>query len=183
MKKRVSTTEQALICLPYLTDASREWLEHQPKPEKVAGRRLPEDFNKLSIGDLYEIEMEAQKGAREGLLAISRVLLHLNEKEALKTPCDQMWGLLNWATSEVKRISALFQAIAIPPKADELRAGADNLNFGVFGTLDWYALRMGITNHDEVAKVPWVVIYQCQKNDNQKYLYQERLMDIKSNKK
>lgn len=183
MRKRVSTTEQALICLPYLTDASREWLEGQGKPRKVMGKELPEDFSKLSIGDLYEIEEAAKKGPKEGLVVLGRVLLNLNEKEVLKAPCDAMWGLLNWATKEVERISALFQSIAIPPKADEVRAGADRLNFGVFGTLDWYALRMGITNHDEVARVPWLIIYQCQRNDNEKYLYQERLMNIKNNKK
>lgn len=182
-KHKVSTTEQALICLPYLTDPSREWLESQPKPSKIQGKEVPDDFNHLSIGDLAEIEEAAKKGEREGLIVLGRVLLGLTEAQVLKTPCDKMFGLLRWATSEVERIAALFKAIAIPPKPDEIRAGADKLNFGVFGTLDWYALRMGITDHDQVARVPWLVVYQCQKNDNEKYLYQERLMDIKTSKK
>lgn len=182
-KQKTSTTEQALICYSCLTEQSKEWLESRPKPWKILGKELPNDFNHLSIGDLYEIELAAKQGPKEGLIVLGRVLLNLTEKEVLKAPCDAMWGLLNWATLEVKRISTLFEGIAIPAKPDELRAGADKLNFGVFGTLDWYALRMGITNHDEVSKVPWLVIYQCQRNDNTKYLYQEKLMDIKTNKK
>ena len=53
-----------------------------------------------------------------------------------------------------------------------------NLRFGI---LDWYAKRMGITNHDEVLTVPWLRIYKCMDMDNKVEQYQRRLNEISLN--
>ena len=86
-----------------------------------------------------------------------------------------VFGFLNFAKEEVKRINKLFADIAphIPPK--KLAAGIEDLNFGTFGVIDWYARRMGITNQDEVYSVAWVRIYTCMKNDNEQSEYEKRL--------
>jgi hypothetical protein len=59
-----------------------------------------------------------------------------------------------------------------------MRAGIDRLNFGVFGLIDWYARRMGITDHDEVLKVPVLRVYQCLKMDKEQQEYENRLAKV-----
>ena len=64
------------------------------------------------------------------------------------------------------------------PTAKEKQAGVEKLQFGLFGILDWYAKRMGITDHDDVLTVPWLRIYKCMDMDNKVEQYQRRLNDI-----
>ena len=44
--------------------------------------------------------------------------------------------------------------------------------------IDWYALRMGITDHEEVMRVPWMRVYQCLSMDNQKQEFEKRLSEV-----
>ena len=62
--------------------------------------------------------------------------------------------------------------------SEQMRAGIDRLNFGVFGLIDWYARRMGITDHDEVLKVPVLRVYQCLKMDKEQQEYENRLAKV-----
>lgn len=82
---------------------------------------------------------------------------------------------MNFVKNEVNRVNSLFASIKPTHSSDEIAAGINDLNFGTFGVLDWYARRMGITNQDEVFSVPWIRIYTCMKNDNEKNEYESRL--------
>ena len=66
------------------------------------------------------------------------------------------------------------------PTAEEIRAGINKMNFGVFGMIDWYARRMGITDHEEVMSVPWVRVYKCLDMDSQTNEYHKRLTKIRN---
>jgi len=46
----------------------------------------------------------------------------------------------------------------------------DKLSFGLFGLVDYYATRMGITDHEQVESVPWVRVYKCLDMDAEKYV-------------
>ena len=83
----------------------------------------------------------------------------------------------------MQRINKLFASTSVPPTAEEQQAGADSLNFGPFGLLDYYALRMGITDHEAVEYVPWVRVYKCLDMDAMKMRYERRLRKILESKK
>lgn len=86
-----------------------------------------------------------------------------------------VFGVINFVRSELERINNLFASIKISHTPEEIAAGVEDLNFGTFGVIDWYAKRMGITNQDEVYNVAWIRIYTCMKNDNEKAEYESRL--------
>lgn len=86
-----------------------------------------------------------------------------------------VFGVINFVRSELDRINKLFASIKVAHSPEEIAAGVENLNFGTFGVIDWYAKRMGITNQDEVYSVAWIRIYTCMKNDNEKAEYEQRL--------
>ena len=48
---------------------------------------------------------------------------------------------------------------------------------------DWYARRMGMTNHDDAYNTKWIRIYRCMKKDTRDERFRERLSKIKMNKK
>ena len=77
-------------------------------------------------------------------------------------------------------MNKLFESLTPQATAKEKQAGIDTLHFGLFGMLDWYALRMGITNHDEVLQVPWMRIYTCMEMDNLRHAYERRYSKITS---
>ena len=54
------------------------------------------------------------------------------------------------------------------------------MRFGLFGMLDWYAVRMGISDHDQVLKVPWLRIYKCMDMDNKRRAYEKRLQKVQA---
>ena len=72
----------------------------------------------------------------------------------------------------------LIDKIKIKPENEEIRAGITRLNFGIFGMIDWYALRMGITDHEEVMNVPWGRIYKCMEIDNKTMEFRKNLNKI-----
>ena len=78
----------------------------------------------------------------------------------------------------MQRINALFDSVKGKPTKEEEKAGIDKLKFGVFGLIDWYALRMGITDHEEVTKVPWGRGYKCLEMDNKRHEFDKRLAKI-----
>ena len=109
------------------------------------------------------------------------VLLGKEEGWAMGAPAFPMLGLRNMVVAELERIAGLFGMLAREPDAAEVMAGVEQLDFGMFGLADWYAKRMGITDHDEVFDTPWLRIWQCRKNDIEEAEYQERLQKIRTN--
>ena len=78
---------------------------------------------------------------------------------------------------EAEKVGKLFEKIRYEPTADEVRAGIKKLDFGTFGTLDWWCRRMGITDHAEGEKTPWVRIYKCLEMDNKIAKYERKLRE------
>lgn len=100
----------------------------------------------------------------------------------MRTPCDKMSGFVQWVTREVMRINQLFDEASRRPTSDEIAAGVLDLNFGVFGVLDWYARRMGYRDQNDVLSVKWVRIYECTRMDAERDEYERRLRDILARK-
>lgn len=150
----------------YLFDRSSRWwlgrLWHRlwhGEPVKV-----PANLNHLTYGDL--IDLQKSSDIRDFILTACRVVLGVDDaRRVFSEKAEPMVGFANWVASELKRIDALFRAIERPFTPEQLQAGYGSLNFGEFGTLDWYAKRMGIVNHDYVLTVGWSVLYQVKRND------------------
>lgn len=202
MKKMKFSTYAVLLKHQCFDAEMLERIEAWPKPSKFCGHRVPDDLNELTMGQVAEMLQLTDDTVND----VARIILdpyaveptsepertefrrHLAKRRAwwgksiANAMASDAVGFFNWVQRETERIAKLFDECAVPPTADELRAGADKLSFGIFGTIDWYAQRMGITNHDDVLSVPWVVVYQCTKNDNMKVAYERRLNEIMTNK-
>ena len=103
-------------------------------------------------------------------------------KELEKEPCEDVIGFSNFVANELRKIADLFASCRTDLSPEQEQAGFGNLNFGMFGVLDWYCKRMGITDHAEVEKVPWVRVYKCMDMDAQTRRCEQRLSEIQSNK-
>lgn len=163
------------------TTEVQEQIKNLPKPYSVGGVKTPDSLNDITIGEL--MELQSAENERELILKCCTILLSLDERNALKSQADEVLGFSVWVSKELERIAKLFQGTTIPPTPEEKQAGVDSLNFGMFGILDYYALRMGITDHEEVEKVKWIRVYKCLDMDAKKARYEKRLRTIYAKKK
>ena len=145
------------------------------RPAYVGKTPCPEDLSALTIGQLIEI---GEADGTEADYRIVDIVLSLDREQTDKCRATEVVAFLSWVGGQVKRINRLFEQVSHKPSAKEQQAGVDKLQFGLFGLIDWFAKRMGITDHDEVLTVPWLRIYKCLDMDNQVQQYEKRLNDI-----
>lgn len=160
---------------PYLSEGVIEDLLEVSPPAVFRGKSTPESLDHLTLEELCHL----QDGAANNRLiyAAMEVLHGATEEETDKMPALAVVGIRNMVASELDRIAGLFSLLHREFTAPEILAGAEQLNFGMFGLADWYARRMGITNHDEAFRTPWLRIYQCRKNDLEMEEYKARLQE------
>lgn len=176
---KMKTVADVLHWEPYLEAEQISALKEIAPPARVGLTEAPQDLNDLTLGQLIQLE---SIGAEKGVFcAIAVVLLDKDEDWAAKAPAMEMLGLRNMVVKEQDRIAGLFKSLAHDPDAAEIMAGIESLNFGMFGLADWYARRMGISDHDEAFNTPWLRIWQCRKNDIEEADYQRRLQTIRNN--
>ena len=175
----MKTVADVLHWEPFLEDDQINALKEIACPDRVGHLEAPQDLNDITLGQLIELEaIAAEKGV---FVAIAKVLLGKDEAWAMKAPVFEMLGLRNMVVAEQNRIAALFASLTRDHTAAEIMAGIESLNFGMFGLADWYARRMGISDHDEAFNTPWLRIWQCRKNDIEESEYKERLQKIQHN--
>lgn len=176
---KMKTVADVLHWEPYLEAEQISALKEIAPPARVGLTDVPQDLNDLTLGQLIQLE---SIGAEKGVFcAIAVVLLDKSEDWAAKAPAMEMLGLRNMVVKEQDRIAGLFKSISRDPEPAEVMAGIEGLNFGMFGLADWYARRMGISDHDEAFNTPWLRIWQCRKNDIEEADYQHRLQTIRNN--
>lgn len=157
-------------------------MEALSKPYSVCHKKTPETLNDLTMGELMQLQSIAT--GKDFLFVPCRLLLSINESRLLKADAVEVLGFVYWVAKEVKRINKLFASTSVPPTPEEKQAGVDRLNFGLFGLLDYYAQRMGITDHEAVEYVPWIRVYKCLDMDAKKVLFERRLRkNLNKNKK
>lgn len=174
---KLTTYGEFLVLFPCCTEEHQaellDTLSHAERPAFVAGKEVPATLNMITYGhldDLSRISTDSDPAAR-----VFKILMDIEAPLVYQMNVFDVFGFLNFAKEEVKRINKLFADIAPSHTTEELAAGIEDLNFGTFGVIDWYARRMGITNQDEVYSVAWVRIYTCMKNDNEQSEYEKRL--------
>lgn len=156
-------------------------IERLPKPYSVCQVVTPSTLNDLTMGELMELqEISTEK---ELLFVPCRILLGLNEPKVMEVDIEEVLGFVYWVAKEMERINKLFSSTSVPPTSEEKQAGSDLLNFGPFGLIDYYAQRMGITDHETVEHVPWIRVYKCLDMDAKKVRFERRLRNILSKNK
>ena len=151
-------------------------LESLPKPYRVGKVKTMSTLNDLSLGELMQLQVIGT--TREFLFVPCKVLLDMDEKQVLRADATEILGFVYWVAKEVKRINKLFASTNVPPTPEERQAGVDRLNFGFFGLVDYYAQRMGISNHEEVECVPWIRVYKCLDMDAKRVMFERRLRNV-----
>lgn len=161
-------------------EVSRQ-MDNIPKPATVGGVETPDTLNDLTLGQL--IKLQSIETAMDVLIVPCRELLGLTDDRIMACDVEQVLGFSMWTAKEVSRINKLFASTSVPPTPEEVRAGINQMQFGTFGLIDYFATRMGITDHALVENVPWVRVYKCLDIDSKRYIFQRRLQKILSEKK
>lgn len=175
MTKRMRfKTYKILHNLGTITKESEDQLKEAPRPDTLCGKAMPKTLNSLTMGQLVDI-LSVKDG--DGVKVIE-IITGLQPKDLDREAAESVVGFVNFIQSELKRISRMFKDLKPHYTPEERQAGIEDLDFGIFGTIDWYAKRMGITNHDDVLLVPWLHIYQCSSIDKENHEYQQRYMKV-----
>jgi capsid portal protein len=151
------------------------------KPFAVGGKCCPNDLNELNMGQL--IELQSTKDVPSLFEVPAKVILGIDKKKLMSCKATEVVRFSGWVSGEVERINKLFASTNRKPKTEEVQAGIDQLNFGTFGLVDWYAMRMGIKDHEEVMSVPWLRVYKCLQMDTDKAKYEDRLRRVYEDKR
>lgn len=172
------TVKEFLILIDVASNSAEllSALKALPKPSFVEGTPVPDSLNDLTIGQL--MELQSITDALDCLFVPCRVLLGFSHDKVKSSNAENVLALSAWVAREVERITKLFESTSIEPTQEEKRAGVDRLSFGLFGLIDYYAIRMGITDHEQVEVVPWVRVYKCLDMDAEKLRYERRLRVI-----
>lgn len=174
--------KEFLIVSNYATDDGfQDALLHAKRPVMVGGIKTHSTLNDLTMGEL--MKLQGISSEREMMFIPCQVLLGLDEREVMRSDAYDVLAFVLWVAREVERINRLFASTNIPPTPEEKQAGADKMNFGMFGIIDYYAQRMGITDHEAVEYVPWVRIYKCLDMDAQRVRMERRLRKVFERKK
>lgn len=168
-------------CKKEVQDSLLVRLREQPKPAVLCGVEVPQDLYSLSYGKLDDLQTASSK--QDPIAESCKVLLGVDDRQRLyKEDVNKVFGFANFVTRELEKINKLFASIKPHYSSEEKEAGIDELNFGSFGVLDWYAQRMHIANQNDVRDIAWVRIYQCMKNDNEKNEFERRLSEVYNKK-
>lgn len=147
-----------------------------PRPMKVGNRETPENLDSLKMGQM--LSLSSCKDSWGMFYDVCRELLNLTDEETDAADAAEVVMFVGWASKQISDMNKLFGKIRSTKTAEEVRAGIDKLDYGAFGLVDWYAKRMGITNHDEVMDVPCLRVYQCLKMDTERGEFEKRLARI-----
>lgn len=174
------TVKEFMILSQVTKDDIQAKISRLERPLSVGGKEVPETLNKLTIGDLFELQ---NIQTDEDLITVPcKVILGIDEDRVMKLDATEVFGFVMWVSKEVEKINKLFERTRIPPTKEEKQAGVEELNFGGFGILDWYCSRMGLCDHDLAAHTPWMRVYKCLDMDAKRSMYERRLREVYANK-
>ena len=158
-----------------------EQLELKGRPLSILKRKVPRNINDLTFGELMTIQ--TIRTTEDMLFVPMKVVLDIDKEDAFKCKAFDVIRFMLFVKKEIIRIGKLFSTINYRPNQEEIQAGINQIDNGIFGTIDWYARRMGIIDHEFVEYIPWVRVYECMKIDNKNAMYEKKLREIYSKKK
>lgn len=166
---------ELLTVADLVTPETWERLKKYGRPSRVGDKVPPRDLYELTFGKLIQAQEIAKKNDIKGLCTL---LLDMTEEEYNTAPANEVMAFAYWAAAQLEAIGKLFASLSVKPTPEQIKAGVHKLTSDLFGTLDWYCLRMGITDHAEAERMPWVRFYKCMKRDNERAEYEQRLRKV-----
>ena len=158
-------------------DVDRQ-IQRLDRPATLCGKDVPENLNGITYGTLIQLQQSIAAPTTEltRLTQCAKILIDADITE--ESSAEEVFGFSRWLVAQLNGIAAAFAKVQSQPTAEEVQAGIRELNFGHFGTIDWFARRMGITDHGEVEQVPWMRILACMDMDNKTAQYERRLRQV-----
>lgn len=162
-----------------LAQLARFKMERFSRPSQVADIKTPSNLFGLTLGQL--ITLSELPDNDDSFYTVCEAVMGLGRTQVDEARAVDVVRLVGWVSGEVGKIAKMFKnADYNKPTPSEIKAGIKDVNFGLFGMLDWFALRMGIEDHDKVLQFPWIRIYKCLDMDNQKRAFEVRLQKIQA---
>lgn len=173
-----------VLLMPYMTEETIKRLVLIDPPAKFGKVEIPDNLQMVTFGTLTKLQQAAQsRDYLKTCCELVSILTGYSAERVASRPAIDVLGIVNMVQREMERIGKLFQSLNSGNTAEEQMAGADKLNFGAFGIVDWYARRMGIIDHEDVFNTPWARIYQCMKIDHEQGEFEKRYRQIITRKK
>lgn len=160
----------------FSNDIERLELEKCTRPLKVGSVSTPANLDDMTLGQMVQMS-DCKEGAHL-FYNVCKVLLHMEAYQVDNCLAVEVVRFVGWVLGRVKIINGLFDKAKSKPSDEEIRAGINQLKLGIFGLIDWYALRMGITDHEEVTKVPWGRVYKCLDMDTRTNDFKKKLQKV-----
>lgn len=168
--------------LPALSAETVEAIKSLNAPRKFCGRPCPDSLQRVNYGTLVTLQNVPTTSYYETATNLVAVLFpELKRARIDSAPAADVLGVVAMIAREMQRIGKIFSTLNDEPTPDEQRAGVEALQFGAFGIADYYAQRMGITDHETAFKTPWARIFKCLSMDKARGDYEKRLRTIMQN--
>ncbi len=165
--------------MPFMAKETINALAFIPCPRKFCKKVVPQNLQDVTFGVLTRLQTSAKEDDYFATCCeLVSVLTDVPAKKVAKCRAVDVIGVVNMVQSEMTRIGKLFNSLNVEHTSDEIRAGIERLEFGVFGLIDWYAKRMGIVDHEEVFNTPWQRVFQCMRIDHENNEFEKRYRNI-----
>lgn len=165
--------------MPFMTDDTIRQLVLIPVPKVFYKKPVPQDLQGVTFGMLTQLQQApTDNDYLKTCCKLVSVLMGVPADIVASRRAVDVLGIVNMIQTEMERIGKLFQALQSEKSSEEISAGINQLDFGAFGLVDWYAQRMGIIDHEEVFNTPWARIYQCMKIDHENNEFEKRYRKI-----
>lgn len=147
------------------------------RPAAVGEHTVPATLDEMTIGQMLSLQ---QCEGDDVIYKACEYILDMSPHDVDDARAVDVVRFFGWVWGELQRIQKMFDALNEQPTDIEQRAGIEQLRFGVFAIADWYALRMGITDHEEALKTQWGRVYKCLEIDTKKQRYNLRLQELQN---
>lgn len=149
------------------------------RPSYVGKVQTPENLYDLTLKQLMQLTEIGD--SNESFYSVCNAVMGLSRKDVDDARAVDVVRFVGWVSGEMEKVGKMFEkADGGKPTDIEKRAGIESLRFGLFGMLDWFALRMGIEDHEKVFNYPWLRIYKCMDIDNKTNIYKSRLQKLQA---
>lgn len=148
--------------------------------------QLDASFVKVEIPEItygQRIDLSEIKTLQDLLFIPQKVLYNLTEDQVMYKSLLEVYNFGKSVYLELERLTIRDQkSFKYEPTSEEIKAGYNQVNHGVFGIVDTIARRMGI-QHDDVFLLPEKRVFAMLKIDFDNMMYQKKLNKIISKQK
>lgn len=177
MKKNVSFREWSVIARVAGFEMC-SGAEHCP--ERVGRCKVTRNFEDVTLGQI--IQLSGIKDEADVIQRVVGVMTGMSARDIGRARAVDVVLYAAWVAEQVEKVNKLFAKLRPSYTAEEKQAGVESLNFGLFGMVDAYARRMGIQDHEQVMRTPWMVVYKCLEIDYKTNQFERRLNRIAADK-